>query len=70
MTVNLDRQDIISLLKGAKPYHSVMDKIPKELGSYIGGFTNDWEWNDFDKNVQYTDEQLYELYLMCKNLWC
>lgn len=70
MTVNLDRQDIISLLKGTKPYYPVMDKIPKELGSYIGGFTNDWEWNNFDKNVTYTDEQLYELYLMCKNSWC
>ena len=69
MTVNLDRQDIISLLKGIKPYYSVMDKIPKELGSYIGGFANDWEWNDFDKNVSYTDEQLYELYLICKNSW-
>lgn len=68
MTVNLDRQDIISLLKGTNPYYSVMDEIPKELGSYTGGLINDWEWY-FDENVPYTDEQLYELYLMCKNSW-
>lgn len=69
MTVGLDRKDIISLLKGTSPNYSVMDKIPKDLGSYVGGFVDDWKWNNISENVPYTDEYLYELYLMCKNSW-
>ena len=68
MIVDLDRKDIISLLTGIKPNHSVMDKIPEELGYYVDGF-NIWRWNDISENVSYSDEQLYDLYLMCKNSW-
>lgn len=67
MLIDLDRKDIISLLKGSKPNYSVFDKIPKELGSYIGGFVDDWNWNHFNENISYTDEYLYNLYLICKN---
>ena len=69
MIVNLDRKDIISLLTGSEPNYMVIDKIPKEFGSYIGGFVNNWQWNNISENVPYTDEQLYDLYLMCKNSW-
>ena len=67
MNVELDRKDIISLLRGTTPAYSVMDKIPKELGSYVGGFVDSWQWNYISENVSYSDEQLYDLYLMCKN---
>ena len=66
LKVELERKDIISLLKGCDVTYSVMEKIPKDLGYYIGGFYDKWEWYDFDINVPYTDQQLYELYLMCK----
>lgn len=69
MLVDLGRKDIISLLTGCKPNYNVIDKIPKELGSYVGGFVNDWEWNNINENVSYTNEQLYDLYLTCKNSW-
>lgn len=69
MIVDLDRKDIISLLTGSEPNYMVIDKIPKEFGSYIGGFVNNWQWNSISENVPYTDEQLYDLYLMCKNSW-
>ena len=69
MIVDLDRKDIISLLTGSKPNYNVFDKIPKELGSYVGGFVDDWQWNRINENVSYTDEQLYDLYLICKNSW-
>lgn len=69
MIVDLDRKDIISLLTGSKPNDIVMDKIPEELGSYVSGFVDDWQWNDISENVSYSDEQLYDLYLMCKNSW-
>ena len=69
MIVDLDRKDIISLLTGSEPNYIVIDKIQKEFGSYIGGLVNDWQWNNISENVPYTDEQLYDLYLMCKNSW-
>lgn len=69
MTVDLDRKDIISLLKGISPNYSVMDKIPSKLGSYVGGFVNDWQWNHISDDDTYTDEYLYGLYLMCKKSW-
>jgi hypothetical protein len=67
MKVELDRKDIISLLRGTTPPYSVMNKIPKKLGSYIGGFVDSWRWNYIDENVSYSDEYLFNLYLMCKN---
>ena len=44
-----------------------MDKIPKELGSYVRGFVDGWHWNYISKNVPYSDEYLFNLYLICKN---
>ena len=67
MNVELDRKDIISLLRGTTPAWSVMDKIPKELGSYVGGFVDGWQWNYISENVPYSDEYLFNLYLICKN---
>lgn len=67
MNIELDRKDIISLLLGTTPPYSVMNKIPKELGDYIGGFVDKWHWNYIDENVPYSDEYLFNLYLMCKN---
>jgi len=69
MLVELNKKDIISLLMGSKPNYSVMDKIPKELGHYVGGFVDDWKWNYISENVPYTEEYLYNLYVMCKNSW-
>lgn len=43
MQCELDRKDIISLLKGTTPSYSVMNKIPEELGSFIGGHVERWE---------------------------
>jgi hypothetical protein len=67
MTVELDRKGIICLLRGTTPPYSVMNKIPKELGSYIGGFVDSWHWNYIDENISYSDEYLFNLYLMCRN---
>lgn len=69
MKVKLNRKDIIALLRGSTPNYSVMDKIPKELGYYVGGFVDDWKWNYISEDTPYTDEYLYDLYLMCKNSW-
>lgn len=66
MVVDLSREDIINLLKGTSPGWDVMDKIPEGLGYEVGGFVGMWEWH-ISANNPYTDEELFELYLMCKN---
>ena len=40
MVVDLDRKDIVSLLKGVEPSYEIMENIPKDLGSYTGGFVD------------------------------
>ena len=69
MKVELDRKDIIALLRGTTPYYSVMDKIPEDLGYFVGGFNHEWHWKYITEDCPYTDEYLYDLYLMCKNSW-
>lgn len=69
MKVDLDKKDIISLLRGSCPNYSVMNKIPKDLGSYVGGFVDDWKWNYISEDISYSEEYLYDLYLICKNSW-
>ncbi len=65
MIVELDREDIISLMKGTEPNYNIMHKIPEDLGRYVGGFADRWEW-DMIIPTQYSDEELYNIYLMCK----
>lgn len=69
MNIDLDRKDIIALLRGVTPHPSVMNKIPKELGEYVGGFHNEWQWNYIEEDIPYSDEFLFDMYLMCKNSW-
>lgn len=68
MIADLDRKDIISLMKGTTPNYDVMSKIPKDLGDYIGGFSERWEWA-YCVSDKYTDRELFNIYLMCKNSW-
>jgi hypothetical protein len=67
MTIELTKEVAIDLLKGVKPYYTVMHEIPSDLG-YFCGSKDEWHWN-FDKNVSYTTEELYNLYLLCKESW-
>jgi len=62
MTVELTHQDLINLVKGRSPGYEKMDEIIKRgLGTYIGGFADEWRWDNFALN-KLTDEELYELY--------
>lgn len=69
MTIELTKEVAVDLLKGTTPNYNVMDKIPKELGRFVGGFVDEWEWYNFSDRVSYSAEELYDLYLICKNSW-
>ena len=69
MTAELDREDIIHMLLGTQPRYGNVKLIKKleqlKLGDYIGGFANEWRWEDawyIEKYNPLSDEELYELY--------
>lgn len=69
--VDLDRIDIVYLLTGISPMYGIIDKIPSDLGYFVGGFVDYWEWSPktYIYESKYTDEQLYDFYLLCKNTY-
>lgn len=74
MLVELDRKDIVLLLKGIKcPAYEFIEKLTRMgLGRFYGGMGEHWEWNLYIYNSEYSDEELYELYLELKehkNWW-
>lgn len=66
MNVTLDREDLISLIKGTTPGYLIMDDpLIKVCGNYVGGMADRQYWNgSFDPNI--TEEQLLNMYMMCK----
>lgn len=66
MEVNLSKKDIICLLRGVEisDYKTVFELRSMELGEYIGGFVDSFEWNGANSEgwEKYSEEELYELY--------
>ena len=69
MKVDLTKKDLISLIKGTNPHYNVMDNnLVKLCGRYIGGFRDEWKWN-CSFNDDLTEDQLWNLYVLCRNSW-
>jgi hypothetical protein len=67
MTVELDRTDIITLIKGCFiPFSMMDDKILKKMGKFIGGFTDEWRWEYKPDISEFSDEELWNVYLKLK----
>ena len=67
MKVELDREDLLSLVKGKTPYYSVFEEpIVKKNGKWIGGHVDKWQWGNIES---LSNEELFELYTICKNSW-
>ena len=67
MTVNLDKDDLISLVKGVKPSWTLMETLENQnLGRYSD--INGWHWDD--SSLSALDEvALFTLYKNTKNSW-
>lgn len=69
MEVILDKEDLISLVKGACPYYDVFDHpLVKMSGVYRGGFRDEWNWDEY-KLKKLSEKSLLELYFICKKSW-
>ena len=65
MKIDLDKNDLIRLIKGVDPTYDQMElKVCKYHGTYEGSYGR-WSWNymAFDK---YTEEELLEFYKQLK----
>ena len=65
--MQIDKQDIINMIKGVTPAHHIMNHILiKPHGSYTGGFNDEWNWryNSFD---DLSEVQLKSIYALLKN---
>lgn len=69
MEVTLDKKDLILLVKGSCPNYNVFAyELVKKTGRYVGGFVDKWEWDQRSLELL-SEEQLWLLYLTCKNSW-
>jgi hypothetical protein len=67
MTVQLDRKDLTALVKGTQPNYDLFSHpLVKGSGDYCGGFVDKWSWTNLS---HLTDDQLWELYNLCKSSW-
>lgn len=69
MHMELDKADLVSLVRGTDPNYSAMDHpLVKQYGRYWGGFRDEWDW-DTDRLKKCTEEQLLDIYRICKDSW-
>lgn len=66
MLVELNKQDLINLVRGIEPTHKQMNdpRIAKN-GSYFGGFNDRWEWHSYPFS-DLNEEQIFDIYLYLK----
>lgn len=68
-TVELSRKAVITSLVQLVPNYSVMERIPHDVGYYQGGMDDHWRWEtpySIMVNKKRSTEELYGLYLICK----
>lgn len=51
MKVDIDRVDIINMIRGTRPSNELIDKCTKlELGYYHGAY-NEWRWDEVSIDI-------------------
>ncbi len=66
MRIELNKKDFVYLVKGTNPSYEMMaHPLVKRCGTYCGGFNDRWTWNE-EILVKLSEEQLLELYNLCK----
>ena len=67
MKVELERKDLEALVKGKPPYYNEFDNpLVKKAGHVYIDQYGGTDWNSLS---ELTSEELYKLYIICKNSW-
>lgn len=69
MTVELNKEDLITLVKGLDAPNELMKKYKKlGIGSYTGGFVDEWRWDKYGLK-ELSEEELYNIFQECRSYW-
>jgi len=69
MNIDLNKKDLINLVKGTSPYYDEMEHpLVQANGSYTGGFVDKWSWNRYDLE-ELSKKDLWRLYNIVENGW-
>lgn len=67
MKIELDRKVLEILVKGSQPYYNEFDnQLVKKAGHDYSDKYGRTSWQNLDA---LTDDELYEVYLICRNSW-
>ena len=67
MKIELDRKGLEILVKGSQPYYNEFDNhLVKKAGHDYSDQYGRTSWRNLDA---LTDDELYEVYLICRNSW-
>jgi|TARA_R110000851_G_scaffold230898_10_gene383765 hypothetical protein len=62
MKIELNRNDLIALVKGSfVPYEAMESETLQLMGSFTGGFSDRWNWN-YSVPDMITDQELWDTY--------
>ena len=68
MRLELDKSDLVSLVKGSVPNYSVMEKPLISISGIYNGSYDKWEWNyKFEEKL--TEQELLDMYILCRDSW-
>lgn len=68
MIIDLQRREIINMVKGMDPSYKYVDHpIAEQNGYYTGGFCDKWEWSYDSEFVGFTDEELWDFYILLRD---
>lgn len=66
MKIELDKSDLIAMVKGKTPEYTLLEhELVKKSGYYTGGFVDKWTWES-GKLEKLTEQELFELYTALK----
>ncbi|MEK5166237.1 hypothetical protein NYE69_28430 [Paenibacillus sp. FSL R5-0527] len=69
MQMDLDKDDLVSLVRGTSPWYSAMDHpLVQRYGEYYGGHKEGWAWHT-ERLKGCSEEELLYIYQICKDSW-
>lgn len=70
MNVELNKEGLISLIRGGTPTYEQMEHpLVQRGGIYVGGMGDRWEWHDAGALEDMTEKELLELHNLIKHNW-
>ncbi len=67
MNIDLDKNDLINLVRGQPPYYPIFDNVLIKSSGYYND-NKGWVWYKYELD-KLTEQELFDLYQLCKDSW-